>query len=164
MNVFTQKQTYRDTPPRFVLSINHLAMVNDESISTSPFAHGPANTLGERSIAIAQEELETRNDLYQPNCSIPIFHSIFGRREGRGQDKRVNRKSYDIISGNLIRFSPCAHDECIIIGNDGNDTDALGFDLLQVLDVAGEMVFGAARRECTYLIYHQLHLLVSVGF
>lgn len=57
------------------------------------------------------------------------------------------RQTYDIITLNSIRFSPRAHDPRIIERNDSHDVDALALQRGEVLDVAWEMVGGAAGGE-----------------
>jgi hypothetical protein len=59
-------------------------------------------------------------------------------------------RAYNIVILNSIRFAPRTHHKRIIVSDDGNDIDTLGFDGGQVLDVAGEMLDGAAGGEGTW--------------
>jgi len=53
----------------------------------------------------------------------------------------------NIIILNTIRLAPRTHHKRIVIRNHSDDINALGFDGGQVLDVAGEMLDGAAGCE-----------------
>lgn len=59
--------------------------------------------------------------------------------------------THNIIILHPVRLAPCVHDPGIVESEDGDEIDALGLDLVEVLDVAGEMLRRATGSEsaCT---------------
>lgn len=57
----------------------------------------------------------------------------------------------NIITLDVVCLAPGAHHKGIVIGNDGNNINALCFNLGQVLDVSGEVIYGARRRKSTWI-------------
>ena len=51
---------------------------------------------------------------------------------------------------NVICLSPRAHDPCIVECNDGDDVNALGFDLGEILNVTWQVACGATRCKGAY--------------
>jgi hypothetical protein len=60
---------------------------------------------------------------------------------------REIRGTYDIITLNAIGLSPCTHHPRIVERNHSYDIHAFGLELGEVLDVAWEMLDGAAGSE-----------------
>ena len=68
-------------------------------------------------------------------------HSVFF--DGDGYLGRL----YNIITLDSIRLAPRTHNPRIVERNDGYDINSLALDRGQVVDVAGEVLGGAARCE-----------------
>jgi hypothetical protein len=47
----------------------------------------------------------------------------------------------------VVDFAPAVEDEFVVVGDEGDDVDAFGLELLEFLDVGGEVVGGAAGGE-----------------
>jgi hypothetical protein len=47
----------------------------------------------------------------------------------------------------VVDFAPAVEDEFVVVGDEGDDVDAFGLELLELLDVGGEVVGGAAGGE-----------------
>lgn len=58
-------------------------------------------------------------------------------------------KEENVIVLDVVGLAPGAHDEGIVVGEDGNDIDTLLADLGQLLGVFGDVVGGAHGSECT---------------
>jgi len=58
--------------------------------------------------------------------------------------------THNIIILDTIRLAPRTHDKRIVVGNDGHGINALAFDCAQIVDVAGEMLRGAAGGESAW--------------
>ena len=62
--------------------------------------------------------------------------------------------THDIVVLHPVGLGPSTHHERVVVRNDGHHFDALGLDLVEVLDEAREMADGAPPREgtCSVLI------------
>lgn len=71
------------------------------------------------------------------------------RGEGGDRNKKERGRggTYNIVTLDAICFSPGAHDEGVVVRNDGDDINTLGFELVEVVDVAGKMGGGAGGGE-----------------
>lgn len=58
--------------------------------------------------------------------------------------------SYNVISLHAVGLAPGAHDEGIVVGENGDLVDSLLAELGEFLDVLGDVVGGADRCESTY--------------
>lgn len=57
--------------------------------------------------------------------------------------------TYNVVSLDTVRFTPCAHHEGIVGSDNGNNVNTLLLELGQFLDIAREVVYRASWRECT---------------
>lgn len=57
--------------------------------------------------------------------------------------------AYNVVAGDTVGLAPGAHDVGVVVGQDGNDVDALGAQLRKLLDVLGDVVGGADGGEGT---------------
>lgn len=48
-----------------------------------------------------------------------------------------------------VDLAPSVEDKLVVVGNEGNDVDALGLELLELLDIGRKVVGGAAGGEST---------------
>ena len=60
--------------------------------------------------------------------------------------------TYNVVAADLVGLTPGAHDEGVVESQDGDNVDALLTELRQVLDVSGDVVHGAGRGECSWMI------------
>lgn len=128
----------RNLSTRLLLSVCNLAMVDDNSIASSPSAisNGPADGLWELSSGIREEELYRRK-------RIVSFSSIVWRKEGR-------KEAYDRVIFDTIGLSPSTHDIGIVHGNTSNDVNTLLLQLRELLDETREMSSWATWSECAW--------------
>jgi hypothetical protein len=88
-----------------------------------------------------------------PNALSLLHSEILGvwKLTGPRVERRwVGREiggTYDIITLNTIGLSPCTHHPCVVERNHSYDIHAFGLELGEVLDVAWEMLDGAAGGE-----------------
>jgi hypothetical protein len=50
----------------------------------------------------------------------------------------------------VVDLAPAVEDELVVVGDEGDNVDALGLELLELLDVGREVVGGAAGGESTW--------------
>ena len=119
---------YGDLPPRFLLCIHNLTIVNDHSVSSGPFALGPAQSLGESCVGIGQEELTHESQL--PRIT---------------DDKQ--KETHNVTALDLIGLAPRTHHIRVVVSQAGHNVDALLLQPGKVLDIAGKVLQGAGARE-----------------
>jgi hypothetical protein len=131
----------RNLTSRLLLRIHNLAIINHQRISRRTLAIGPTKLLRKRGSDVIEEELypfiSYCSQTFQ--CHPIICPQVIGRKRGN--------LTYDIIVLNSIRLAPSTHNPRIIESDDSHDIDTLGLDRRQVLDVAWEMLYGAAGGE-----------------
>lgn len=75
-----------------------------------------------------------------------ISKVVFVMRRGTAEHGETN----NVIAGNLVDFAPCVHDPTIIVCNDCNEINTLGFELAELVDIWRKVVCLAAWSESTY--------------
>lgn len=114
--------------------VGDLAVVEDDGVAVgTALGVGPANALGEAGLGVGEEELEGSSQLIMPQ-----------RKHGG-----YVRETYNVIASDTVGLAPGAHDVGIVVGQDGNNVDALGAQLGELLDVLGDVVGGADGGEGT---------------
>lgn len=59
------------------------------------------------------------------------------------------RRTYEVITSDVVGLTPGAHDVGIVVGKDGNNVDTLGLELGELLGVLGDVASRADRGEST---------------
>lgn len=109
--------------------IGDLAVVEDDGETTgAALVVSPANALGELGLGVRQEELD---------C------------ESVDETDKKEKKTYNVITGDLVGLAPGAHDIGIVVGKDGNNVDTLGTELGKLLNVLGNVTGRADGGEGT---------------
>lgn len=76
---------------------------------------------------------------------------------------KIGREAYDVVVLDAVGLGPGAHDVGVIVGNDGDDIDTLGLDLVELGDVAWKVVGRAGWGEGTYLTKYSVIDVWSYG-
>lgn len=66
------------------------------------------------------------------------------------------RGTYNVIAGDAVGLAPGAHDEGIVVGEDGDLVDSLGAKLGELGDVLGDVVGGADGGEGTCRLWRSV--------
>lgn len=114
-----------------VLSVRDGAvLLDDHSPAAVAVAHAgsPAVVLGEEGLGVGEEVL--------PHVSTVV--------------RKTSGPTYNRLARSLVHLAPCVHDPGIVGSNDDNKVDTLGLELIQLLNVGGEVVGLAAGSEGTY--------------
>jgi hypothetical protein len=133
--VVSEELTYRDLPPRLLLRVHNLPMVNDHGEAGEPPVRDPADRGPELDVWVGEEQLLNGPKSAQRSSSLPSLPAI-----------RIE-KTHNIIVLNPIRLAPSAHNPRVVHSHHGHDIHALGLEVAVVLDVAGEVAHAAAGGE-----------------
>ena len=110
--------------------VGDLAVVQDDGVTLgAALLIGPANALGELGVGVGQEQLGEM--------------SVNRNRVSERQD------TYDVVVLDTVGLAPGAHDEGIVVGEDGNDVNTLLADLGEALQVLGDVASRADGGEST---------------
>lgn len=66
-----------------------------------------------------------------------------------GQQEWTVETTYNGVVGDVVGLAPAGHDELVVVGNEDDLVNALGLNLLVLLDVRGQVVGGAGGGEGT---------------
>jgi hypothetical protein len=78
------------------------------------------------------------------------------------------RKTYNLVIGDTVGLGPTVHDKCVVDSNDDDLVNALGLNLVNVLDVGRNVRATASRSESTRdgdnddLLVLELYSMMSV--
>lgn len=103
--------------------VDDLAVVDDDGVPVGPLVTGPADGLGELEVGVAHEEL-------QAGVSNRVHVSF---------QQSVSALTYDGVVGDGVGLAPAGHDESVVVGEEDDVVDALGLELVLVLDEGGEV-------------------------
>lgn len=103
-------------------------MINNDGVAGSALTGGPADALAELGVGVRGEELKGGSQRCQ----------VFMRR---------GRESHDELVLDAVGLAPGRHDEGVVVGNDDDLVNALGLELVGVVDVRGDVGGRAGGRE-----------------
>lgn len=117
---------------RLTGSVGDLAVVEDNGVTTSTTVLvSPADALGELGVGVGEEELQQ----LVHNAQFKFFV--------------LQGNTYNVIVLDAVGLTPGAHDEGIVVGQDGNNVNTLLTDLRELLLVLGDVVGRADGSEGT---------------
>ena len=68
-----------------------------------------------------------------------------------GEEGLVIGEHEEVIAfGDAIDLAPSVEDKLVVVGDEGDNVDTLGLELVELLDVGREVVGGAAGGESTW--------------
>lgn len=115
-----------------LLGVDDLAVVDDDGVTGRAGTQGPADGLAESRFVVGCEDL-----------LLFFLHHLEEKRKGG----RVGDKTYERLILDTVGLAPCGHDERVVEGDADDEVGALGLQLAELREVAGDMGVLAGRGE-----------------